>query len=171
MDAAPTNPVRPPPPEVIILIGLQAAGKSTFFRERFAATHTHISKDNFPNNRSPGRRQAQLIDEALAARRPVVVDNTNPRRADRADIIAAARRHGSRIIGYYFSARTADSLARNALREGRRRVSDIGIKATAKALELPSLAEGFDELYFVRWAQGGGFEVQPWRDEPPSNQP
>ena len=44
--------------ELVILVGLQASGKSTFFRERFAATHEHVSKDLFRNNKTPtgGRR-------------------------------------------------------------------------------------------------------------------
>ena len=43
-------------PELVLLIGLQAAGKSTFYRARFAGTHDWVSKDRFPNNRNPARR-------------------------------------------------------------------------------------------------------------------
>jgi predicted kinase len=32
--------------ELVIFIGLQASGKSTFYHERFARTHVHVSKDN-----------------------------------------------------------------------------------------------------------------------------
>jgi len=31
--------------ELVIFIGLQATGKSTFYRARFAATHVLVSKD------------------------------------------------------------------------------------------------------------------------------
>ena len=55
--------------ECVILIGLPASGKSTFFRERFAGTHDHISKDLLRNNRRPQRRQEQLIEESLAEHR------------------------------------------------------------------------------------------------------
>ena len=75
--------------ECVILIGLPASGKSTFFRERFAGTHDHISKDLLRNNRRPQRRQEQLIEESLASGRSVVVDNTNPSVAVRAPLIAA----------------------------------------------------------------------------------
>jgi predicted kinase len=64
--------------ELVILVGLQASGKSTFFREQFAATHEHVSKDLLRNNRTRNRRQRELIEAALWAGRPVVVDNTNP---------------------------------------------------------------------------------------------
>jgi hypothetical protein len=60
--------------ECVILIGLPGAGKTTFFRERFAATHDHVSKDLLRNTRYPSRRQPQLLEASLAAGRPVVVD-------------------------------------------------------------------------------------------------
>jgi predicted AAA+ superfamily ATPase len=34
-------------PEVAILVGLRAAGKTTFYRQTLAATHEHVSKDTF----------------------------------------------------------------------------------------------------------------------------
>jgi len=51
--------------ELVILVGLQASGKSTFFRERFAATHEHVSKGLFRNNRNRNRRQRELVEAAL----------------------------------------------------------------------------------------------------------
>jgi len=42
--------------ELIIFMGLQASGKSTFYRSRFAATHAYVSKDMLRNNKQPGRR-------------------------------------------------------------------------------------------------------------------
>ena len=77
--------------ECVILIGLPASGKSTFFRDRFAATHDHVSKDLLRNNRKPQRRQEHLIAESLASGRSVVVDNTNPSAAVRATIITIAK--------------------------------------------------------------------------------
>ena len=51
--------------ELIVFVGLQASGKSTFFRERFAGTYQHVSKDLFPHNRNKNRRQEQLLHAAL----------------------------------------------------------------------------------------------------------
>ncbi|MBM3820330.1 MAG: ATP-binding protein [Acidimicrobiia bacterium] len=64
--------------ECVILIGLPGAGKSSVYRERFAGTHDHVSKDLMRPARRPQRRQAQLVAAPLAAGRPVVIDNTNP---------------------------------------------------------------------------------------------
>ncbi len=53
------------PPEVVVLVGLQGSGKSTFYRQRFAATHALVSRDLFRNNPRPSRRQRELLDGAL----------------------------------------------------------------------------------------------------------
>ena len=150
--------------DLVILIGLQGAGKTTFYRTHFAATHEHVSKDVLRNNKHPSRRQAQLIDEALRAGRWVVVDNTNPTVADRAPLIALGRAHGARISGYYFEPCVRGSLERNREREGRARVPDVAIYATSKKLTPPSYAEGFDTLYEVRIADNGASEVHEWVD-------
>ena len=39
------------PAELVILVGLQASGKTTFYRRRLSGTHRHVSKDNFPRSR------------------------------------------------------------------------------------------------------------------------
>jgi len=148
--------------ECVILIGLPAAGKSTFYRERFAGTHDHVSKDLLRNNRRPERRQAQLIEESLAAGRPLVVDNTNASVAARAPIIAAARARGARVVGYYFPTEAGAALRRNRARQGRDRVPDVAIFAVRKRLEPPSREEGFDELFDVRLLEDERrFEVIP----------
>jgi predicted kinase len=145
--------------QVVILVGLPGSGKSTFYAQRFAATHAHVSRDDFPNNRNPGRRQATLIEEALTAGRDVVVDNTNLRAADRAPIIEAARRHGATVVGYTFEPDVVACRARNRGREGRARVPDVAIYTARKRLEPPAREEGFDRLIRVRTRDDGNFEL------------
>jgi predicted kinase len=147
-------------PEVVVLIGLQGAGKSTFRAQRFESTHVLVSKDRFRNNRRPERRQQQLIEEALAAARSVVVDNTNPSRVDRATIIALARSFNARVIGYFFASPLEECLARNVARA--HPVPEVGLLATAKRLEPPVLAEGFDEIWTVRTLADLQFEIAPY---------
>jgi predicted kinase len=150
--------------ELVILIGLQGSGKSTFYRARFAETHVHISKDNFRHVRHPSRRQAMLVDEALRAGRSVVVDNTNPTVADRAPLIAQAQAHGATVVGYYLSTPFALSLERNRRRSGKQRVPDVALYATNKRLEPPSYAEGFDRLFYVGIADDGTAVIEDWND-------
>lgn len=152
------------PLTVVLFVGIPGSGKSTFFRARFAETHVLVSKDLWPNARHRDRRQARVIDEALAAERSLVVDNTNPTREERAAVIEAARRHGARVVGYYFATPLADALSRNARREGRARVPDAGVHAIAKRMCRPALDDGFDELHCVRLTEGG-FAVEAWKGE------
>lgn len=148
--------------ECVILIGLPASGKSTFFRERFAGTHDHVSKDLLRNNRRPQQRQEQLIAESLASGRSVVVDNTNPSVAVRAPLVASARTHGAELVGYFFVTEAGDALRRNRARAGSERVPDVAIFTVRKRLEPPTLAEGFDRLFSVRMNEAERtFDVRP----------
>jgi predicted kinase len=142
--------------ECVILIGLPASGKTTFYRERFASTHAHVSKDLLRNNRRADRRQEQLIVESLARGQSVVVDNTNASIDVRAQLVALARAHGAQVIGYYFPTETADALRRNRARRGRERVPDVAIFAIRKRLEPPTPEEGFDRLFTVRLDESNG---------------
>jgi predicted kinase len=96
-----------------------------------------------------------MIAEALGAGRPVVVDNTNPTPADRAPLLMIARELGLPTSSYAFVSTVADSLARNAAREGRARVPDAGIFTVAKKLVPPSADEGFDRRFEVRLTREG----------------
>ncbi len=109
-------------------------------------------------------RESVLLAACLEAKQSFVIDNTNPTREERAKYIEAARAAGFRVVGYYFSARLADALERNAARPDAVRVPGAGVKATSAKLELPTRAEGLDELYFVRVGPGG-YAVEEWRDE------
>jgi predicted kinase len=150
------------PLEVVILIGLPASGKTTFYQERYAATHEHVSKDTMRNVAGKETRQARQLAAALAAGRSVVVDNTNASRKERAPLVAAARAHAAQAIGYYFPTDAGAALRRNRLREGRARVPDVAIFTARKRLEPPALDEGFDRLYVVALNEAErSFEVHP----------
>lgn len=96
--------------------------------------------------RDKNARQQALIDDALATGRSVVVDNTNATRAERAPLLALARKHGARAVAVFLDAPVADCRARNAARAGRARVPDVAIFATLRRLEPPTTGEGFDAV-------------------------
>jgi predicted kinase len=146
--------------EVVVLVGLQGSGKTSFYRQRFATTHALVSRDLFRHNPRPSRRQATLIEEALAGGRSVVVDNTSPTPVERAAILEVARRFGARTSCYFFAPDVRAAIARNALREGKARIPVVAILATAKRLDPPSRAEGFDRLYVVEATGGATFRVE-----------
>lgn len=136
--------------ELVVFAGLQASGKTTFYRERFAETHVHVSKDAWPNARKKEERQRRLIDEYLRAGRSVVVDNTNPTMAEREPLIAIGRALGVRVSCYTFVVTVEEALRRNTARKGRARIADVGIYTVAKRLLSPTAEEGFDTVFEVR---------------------
>ncbi|WP_344859483.1 ATP-binding protein [Planomonospora alba] len=153
--------------EVAILIGLQGSGKTSFYHRVLAATHAHVSKDHFPRARRRQERQLRLIRAALEEGRDVAVDNTNPSPQEWLPLIEVARGHGARVVGYWFPPDLAASLERNAARQGRARVPEVGLYATLKRLRRPRLADGFDELFTVGFDGRGGFTVRPLPERPP----
>src|SRR5262245_29081904 len=112
----------PGQPEVVIFIGLPGAGKTTFYNERFAKTHVHISKDRMSNNRHPERRQQHLLREALQAGRSVVIDNTNPSVESRAALLQIAKELGARTVAWFFDVPKDVAVKRNRQRKGKARV-------------------------------------------------
>jgi predicted kinase len=149
--------------ELVVLSGLQGAGKTTFHRARFAETHALVSRDLFRNAQDPLIRQTTLVEEAAAAGRPVVVDNTSPRRADREGLVAIARRLGLRPVLYWFPPDVKACIARNAQREGKAKVPVPAILGTAKRMEAPEpAAEGFEEAFRVIAREDGRFDVEAW---------
>ena len=159
---------RTPVAELVILIGLPGAGKTSFYRERFARTHVHVSNDLMRNRRDRRTRQLALIDAALAEGRSVVVDNVNATLADRAVLIEAGRRRGATIVGYVLDVPVPECLQRNDSRTGRARVPKVAIYAAAKRFQPASETEGFDRLYRVE-AEAGRFRISPPDAQRPNN--
>ncbi|MEU9560076.1 ATP-binding protein [Streptomyces fumanus] len=148
-------------PELTVLVGLQAAGKSTFAGERFSGRWVRVSKDRFPRSaRHKQARQMREVGRALAEGRPVVVDNTNPSPQEWDPLVAAGHAYGARVVAYWFPPDLAGSLRRNAARAGRDRVPEIGVRATLRRLRRPAPADGFDAVYEVAFDGRGGFTVR-----------
>jgi predicted kinase len=143
--------------EAIVLCGLQGAGKSTLYRDRWQATHVLISMDELHTR----AREAVLLEECLAEGRPFVVDNTNPTAADRRRYVMPAREAGFRLVGYLVDADPAEAHGRNAGRAGAARVPDRSVAGTARRFIRPTPEEGFDELWHATPAPGGGFRIEP----------
>jgi len=149
-------PNLPLSPTAVILCGIQGAGKSTFFYYFLSGGYARVNLDTL---RTRGKEQ-RLLDELIAARRSLAVDNTNPTKADRLRYIPSLKAAGYRIIGCYFEPDKTFSLAHNAIREGRDRVPDIAIHATAAKLEPLEYGEGFDEIYSII-NDGENFSIFP----------
>ena len=143
--------------QLIIFTGVQASGKSTFYKHYFYDTHLRINLDMLKTR----RRENILFEAALRSKTKMVIDNTNPTPADRARYIASAQAAGFEIVGYFFETELKGALERNHLREGKACIPEVGIRATAQKFEPPHYAEGFDALYKVRILGQGEFSISP----------
>ena len=146
--------------ELAILVGLPGSGKTTFVRAQLSG-HVHVSNDLTKGRARAAARPAAQVAQALAAGRDVVVDNVNARAEDRAPLIAAARAHGARVVGYVLDTEAGECLRRNRAREGAARVPDVAIFVARKRLQPPALEEGFDVLLKVRSLEGR-FDLLPY---------
>ncbi|MFK7982514.1 MAG: AAA family ATPase [Saprospiraceae bacterium] len=146
--------------EGIIFTGIQASGKSTFYKERFFNTHIRISLDLL-NTRN---KENQFFEKCLALQQRLVIDNTNPTIVDRQKYIQKLKERKFKIIGYYFHSKVEDAVERNSKRVGKAKIPNVGIYATTKKMELPTLDEGFDELYRVEIINQD-FVIKDWKNE------
>ena len=144
--------------EIIIFCGIQASGKSSFYKDRFFNTHVRISLDLLKTR----HREKSFIDLCFSTEKSFVVDNTNPRREDRERYIQQAKELKVKIIGCYFQSNLDDCLNRNSNRSGKEVIPPVGVKATYNKLETPTFEEGFDELYYVEIVNNE-FGVKNWQ--------
>ncbi|MGY1855714.1 AAA family ATPase [Modestobacter sp. SYSU DS0290] len=144
--------------ELVVLVGLQGAGKSSWVAEHLADSHEVVSKDHWPKARRREARQQRVVAELLAAGRSVVVDNTNPSPAERAPLVALARAAGVPARAVYLDTPLEACLARNDARAGTARVPLVGVFDTRRRLAPPTREEGFAAVEVVRPAQDAGPE-------------
>jgi predicted kinase len=76
--------------QAIIFIGIQGAGKSTFYREYFLDTHIRINLDMLKTR----HREKLIFQACLDAKQRFVIDNTNPTVEDRKKYIIPAKSQG-----------------------------------------------------------------------------
>ena len=141
--------------QAIIFCGIQASGKTSFYRERYFDTHVRISLDVLHTR----RRELLILAACIEGRQPFVVDNTNPTVAERARYLAPALAAGFEAIGYFFATEPGAAFERNRRRPGRAAVPAAGLSATYKRLQIPTREEGFHRLYRVGLTAVGDFHV------------
>ena len=147
------------PKTLVLMIGIQGSGKSTFYRKYLQSEYVHINLDTLKTR----KKEADAIDECFKNGQSFAVDNTNPSKRDRQRYIPSAKFNGYRIIGYFMESKIKDCIERNNKRIGIACVPEEAIAATSNKLEMPSYDEGFDELYFVKIV-GEEMVIDEWRD-------
>lgn len=144
--------------QVIIFIGIQACGKTTFYNRMLSdGNYVHISLDDLHTR----NKENQEMMNCLKNGNSFVIDNTNPEISDRAPYIQKAKEYGYHVIGIFFQSRIKDCVKRNEERGSK--VPSKAIVCTSNKLQMPSITEGFDELFFAR-IDNNDFDISTWRE-------
>lgn len=145
-------------PAMVIMMGIQGSGKSTFCAKNLSE-YTRINLDTLRTR----KKENDALWLAINRKENIVIDNTNPTVSDRKKYIEAGKASQYEIIGCFMQSRLEECIERNNFRNGKEMIPSIAIACTSNKLEMPSYAEGFDELYFVEITDKG-FTVSKWRE-------
>lgn len=146
--------------QLIIFTGVQASGKSTFYKHYFYDTHLRINLDMLKTR----HRENILFEASLRSKTKMVIDNTNMTIHDRERYIRRAKDADFEVVSFYFETDLHSTLQRNAQREGKAKIPEVGVKATFHKLEKPTSMEGFDTLFKVKLIENDGFSILPVND-------
>lgn len=146
--------------ECVILIGIQGAGKSSFYADHFSDSHIRISHDMLRTK----EKEWKLFESCLSCSVSCVVDNINSTKEERKRYIEAAQKNGFFVSGCYLRSDIKECLLRNDQRKQPNKIPHTVIVSRYNKMELPSLSEGFDELRYVSIVDGE-FLVEPYSDE------
>ena len=84
--------------ELVIFIGVQGSGKSSFYQLHFADTHLRINLDMLRTR----RRENAVLQACLESGQRCVIDNTNPTLEERAIYLQKAKAKHFKTIAYFF---------------------------------------------------------------------
>ena len=144
---------------LVIMMGIQGSGKSTFYHQCLAKDFVRVNLDTLKTR----YREKLLIEDCIKNGKSFAVDNTNPTRDDRRRYIPLAKAAGYTVIGYFMESKLKDCIERNNRRQGKEKIPSGAIASTSNKLQMPSFDEGFDELYFVK-NDGTTMTVSEWRE-------
>eukprot|EP00331_Platyophrya_macrostoma_P032117 CAMPEP_0176443550 /NCGR_PEP_ID=MMETSP0127-20121128/22504_1 /TAXON_ID=938130 /ORGANISM="Platyophrya macrostoma, Strain WH" /LENGTH=610 /DNA_ID=CAMNT_0017828829 /DNA_START=72 /DNA_END=1904 /DNA_ORIENTATION=- len=135
--------------EMVIFCGFPGCGKSTFFQRFFSnAGYQHVNRDTL---KTPEKCVAAAT-AALAQKRSVVIDNTNPSPEDRAKYISVAKKANVPVRCFVFLHDSALANHMNILRARlgiTARVSSIAYNMFKSKFQAPTVEEGFTEVISI----------------------
>ena len=147
--------------EAVLFCGIQASGKTTFYKEFFFKTHLRISLDLLHTR----NKEQIFLNTCYTTRQRFVIDNTNPTIGDRRKYIDQARLFKFKVVGYCFDTEVEEAVLRNKNRRGKEHIPIAGIRGTFKKLQPLTYEEGFDQLFYVSLI-GNKFIIEEQLKEP-----
>ena len=145
--------------KIVIMMGIQGSGKSTFYHTYLKDDFVHINLDTLKTR----HQEDLLIRQCIREEKNFAIDNTNPTKANRQRYIPLAQAAGYKIIGFFMESKLRPCIERNNQRTGKARIPSTAIAATSNKLQIPGYEEGFDELYFVK-NDGKTMTIEKWRN-------
>lgn len=144
--------------QILIFIGIPASGKTSFYNLYYKNDYRYINLDTLKT-----RYQEDLaIKNGLEDKENFVIDNTNITKKERKKYIDIGKENNYKIIGYYFKSSIQECIERNEKRENK--IPRTAVANKFNNLELPSIEEGFDELYYVS-IDNNEFRIEPWNND------
>ncbi|KAJ7492183.1 polynucleotide kinase 3 phosphatase-domain-containing protein [Mycena latifolia] len=161
-----SSPLLPDPPaqELVLFVGYPCLGKTTFFRQHFEpAGYLHINQDALKTR----EKCVRAVQEALAAGKKCVVDNTNCDAYTRKYYIDVATKHKVPVRCMFFTGSLELAWHNNLYRAyglpssvtDRKPPRDVlpkqAFKTFKESLEEPALSEGLTQIKKVNWVFSG----------------
>ncbi|KAJ6523631.1 polynucleotide kinase 3'-phosphatase [Mycena capillaripes] len=169
-----SSPLLPNPPaqELVLFVGYPCLGKTTFFRQYFEpANYLHINQDTLKTR----DKCVKAVQEALAAGKKCVVDNTNRDAFTRQYYINVAAKLGVPVRCMVFTGSMELAWHNNlyraygrppsvAAREPPREILPMMVFTTfQERFEEPELSEGISQIKKVNWVfDGTAEEREAW---------
>ena len=149
-------------PELVILVGIPASGKSTYVKDNFDGYY-RVNLDsihkmlepkeghNRRNNKIARTIESMVIEHKLECGESVVIDATNLYADSRQKYLDMADQHGAAKKAVCFEPNVARSVAWNKKRaeDGGRDVPQHVIEKMASKYQMPTLSQGYDEIVKV----------------------
>jgi Predicted kinase len=139
--------------ELVILVGFPASGKSTFARLHLEPKgYVTVNRDKMKTQ----QKCEKTTDESLAAKKSVVVDNTNSSKDARAPYVKLGKKHGVPVRCFYFDVpidvAKHMNLHRQYMTNGKvRRIPDVGYNVYKSKFGMPDKSEGFAEIKTIKF--------------------
>lgn len=136
---------------LVIFTGLQASGKSTYYKRNYVDTHVRVNLDMLKASRSKERK---LMDGCIDAKIPCVIDNTNLTVEHRKVYIERYSQAGYQIESCFFDSSLEECLERNSTRDDKPPIANVALYTASKKLQIPEHCEGFTRVIAVSIVNG-----------------